>query len=161
MLSNDLNDFLVQLCSFHTCLFSKSISLFESVRDLMMEIYFLSEFLKVVLLNLFFDIIKEWFGLHYLNLLIRFNGFFSFEFVKISIMLIFNLSGGKFIVSSIFIIHTVLESKCTDGGAFLFLRSEVVKHVFSKILFVNFFYRFFEVILKIIKADHAIVFRKI
>ena len=127
----------------------------------MMEVYFLSEFLKVVLLNLFFNIVKDFISCLNLNYLSRFNSFISFEFVKVSIMLIFNLCSSKFIVSSIFIIHTILESESSNGGAFLFFRSEVVKHVFSKIVFVYFFYRFFEVILKIIKANHAIIFRKI
>ena len=53
MLTNTINHFKVQVCLSLLHLSAKSVCLFKSVSNLMMEIYLLSENFEVVLVDLF------------------------------------------------------------------------------------------------------------
>ena len=130
----------------------------------MVKINFFSEFFQVIFFNFVFDFIMD-----LILEIVDFNCFldiindsivveiviFLIALGNIIYMIILNLSGSNFIISIIFIVHSIFKSQSSDRSSSIFFRHDILEHLVTKLI-IN-LRHFHVIILEIIKADHTIV----
>lgn len=134
----------------------------------MMEINFFSEFLQVILFNFVFDFIMDFmfeiidfnFFLDIIDNSIVVNIIFFFKSLrKLIYMIILNLSGSNFIISIIFIVHSIFKCQSSDRSSSISFRYYILEHLVTKLITGIRHFQIF--ILEFVKADHTIVFWEI